>query len=244
MADLPTDSGYRRADLASVARVDIFGGHDQGEPVSESEAKPAENTASAQEGAAPSEAAPKPEGAAEAKAEGNELESLRVKLADAQGEVLKVRDQLLRTAADFDNFRKRTRKDVEDAQRKGTERTLLEVLPVADNLERAVQAAQNSGGDMNSVVEGVRMVLRFFEDAMSRLGVEKVPSVGQAFDPGLHEAVQHVESDEPAGTVISELTPGYKLGGKLLRAALVGVARPKANGDGGADEAGTQSPLN
>jgi molecular chaperone GrpE len=226
--------------------VDIFGGHDQGESVSESEAKAAENNAaSAQDGAAPSEAAPKPEGVAEAKAEGNDVEALRVKLADAQGEVLKVRDQLLRTAADFDNFRKRTRKDVDDAQRKGLERALLEVLPVADNLERAVQAAQQSGGDMNSVIEGVRMVLRFFEDAMSRLGVEKVPSVGQAFDPGLHEAVQHVESDQPAGTVISEMTPGYKLGGKLLRAALVGVARPKSTGDDGAGgEAGTESSLN
>jgi len=215
--------------------------------VSDSEAKPAENTAAtAKDGAAASEAAPKPEGAAEPKAEGNELESLRVKLADAQAEALKVRDQLLRTAADFDNFRKRTRKDVEDAQRKGLERALLEVLPVADNLERALQAAQQSGGDLSSVVEGVRMVLRFFEDAMSRLGVERVPSVGNAFDPGLHEAVQHVESEEPAGTVITEMTPGYKLGGKLLRAALVAVARPKANGDEGTSGEGdpTQTPLN
>jgi molecular chaperone GrpE len=216
----------------------------QGEPVSDSEAKAAENTAAnAKDGAASSEAGARPEGAAEPKAEGNELESLRIKLADAQAEVLKVRDQLLRTAADFDNFRKRTRKDVEDAQRKGLERALLEVLPVGDNLERAVQAAQQSSGDLNSVVEGVCMVLRFFEDAMSRLGVEKVPSVGHGFDPGLHEAVQHVESDEPAGTVVSELTPGYKLGGKLLRAAMVGVARPKSNGDGGEGEP-PQPPLN
>lgn len=206
--------------------------------MSDSEAKTAENTAAdAKDGAAPSEAA------ADVKAEGNDLESLRVKLADAQAEVLKVRDQLLRTAADFDNFRKRTRKDVEDAQRKGLERALLEVLPVADNLERAVQAAQQSG-DLNSVVEGVRMVLRFFEDAMSRLGVERVLSVGHAFDPGLHEAVQHVESDEPAGTVINEMTPGYKLGGKLLRAALVGVARPKANGEGGGEDGSPETPLN
>ena len=77
-----------------------------------------------------------PEGS-EAKPE-VDIETLRVKLADAQAEVLKVRDQLLRTAADFDNFRKRTRKDVDDAQRKGLERALVEVLSVADNLERAV----------------------------------------------------------------------------------------------------------
>jgi molecular chaperone GrpE len=222
--------------------MDIFGGHGQGELVSDSEAKPAENTA-ANSNEAPNEE-PSAEGAkadAAAEARGDsELEALRAKLADAQAEVLKVRDQLLRTAADFDNFRKRTRKDVDDAQRKGLERALLEVLPVADNLERAVQAAQQSG-DLGSVVEGVGMVLRFLEDAFSRLGVEKVASVGQGFDPGLHEAVQHVESDQPAGTVITEMTPGYKLGGKLLRAALVGVARPKAAD--GADSP-PQTPLN
>jgi molecular chaperone GrpE len=101
---------------------------------------------------------------------------------------------------------------------------LLEVLPVGDNLERAVQAAQQ-GGDAKSVVEGVSMVLRFFEDALNRLGVERVPSVGQAFDPGLHEAVQQVESEQPPGTVVSEMTPGYRVQGKLLRPAMVAVAR-------------------
>lgn len=180
----------------------------------------------------------KPEGAPEGKAEpASELESLRVKLADAQGEVLKVRDQLLRTAADFDNFRKRTRKDVEDAQRKGLEKALLEVLPVGDNLERAVQAAQQSG-DLGSVVEGVTMVLRFFEDALARLSVERVPSLGQGFDPSLHEAVQQVESDQPAGTVVVEMAPGYRLGTKLLRPAMVAVARPKAS------DTPPQPPLN
>lgn len=167
-----------------------------------------------------------------------DVESLRAKLESAQSEVLKVRDQLLRTAADFDNFRKRTRKDVEDAQRKASERVLLEVLPVADNLERAVQAAQQSG-DLNSVVEGVTMVLRFFEDAMSRLGVERIKSVGQGFDPGLHEAVQQVESDEPVGTVVTEMTPGYRIAGKLLRPAMVAVARPRADSEGA-----PQTPLN
>lgn len=177
------------------------------------------------------------------KAEGPDQdgESLRTKLADAQAEALKARDQLLRTAADFDNFRKRTRKDIEDAQRKGTERVLLEVLPVADNLERAVQAAQQSG-DLNSVVEGVSMVLRFLEDALSRLGVERVQSLGQGFDPSLHEAVQQVESDQPAGTVVTEMTPGYRLSGKLLRPAMVAVARPRSSGSDGGET--PQAPLN
>lgn len=155
-------------------------------------------------------------------------EALTRELEQAQAEATKLREQLLRTAADFDNFRKRTRRDIDDAQRKSVERVLLEVLPVSDNLERAVQAAQQ-GGDAKSVLEGVTMVLRFFEDALVRLGVERVQSVGQPFDPGLHEAVQQVDSEQNPGTVVTEMTPGYRYNGKLLRPAMVAVARARAN---------------
>jgi molecular chaperone GrpE len=156
-------------------------------------------------------------------------EALTAELEQAQAEATKLREQLLRTAADYDNYRKRARRDVEDAQRKSVEKVLLEVLPVSDNLERAVQAAQKAT-DAASVVEGVNMVLRFFEDALSRLGVERVQTVGQPFDPGLHEAVQQVESEQSPGTVVLELTPGYRMSGKLLRPAMVAVAkRPVSN---------------
>jgi len=159
-------------------------------------------------------------------------EGMRQELEQAQAEATKLREQLLRTAADFDNFRKRTRRDIEDAQRKSVERALLEVLPVSDNLERAVQAAQQ-GGDTASVIEGVTMVLRFFEDALARLGVERVQSIGQPFDPGVHEAVQQVESEQSPGTVVTEMTPGYRLNGKLLRPAMVAVARARASDGAG-----------
>jgi molecular chaperone GrpE len=161
-------------------------------------------------------------------AEAKSPEALVRELEQAQAEATKLREQLLRTAADFDNFRKRTRRDIDDAQRKSVERVLLEVLPVSDNLERAVQAAQQ-GGDAKSVLEGVTMVLRFFEDALGRLGVERVQSLGQPFDPGLHEAVQQVESEQNPGTVVIEMTPGYRYEGKLLRPAMVAVARARAN---------------
>lgn len=144
----------------------------------------------------------------------------------AKDEAARLKDQLLRTAADFDNFRKRSRRDVEDAQRKGLERALLEMLPVSDNLERAIQASTQAT-EVAAILEGVRMVLKLTEDGLSRLGAERVLSLGQPFDPGLHEAVQQVESDEPAGTVVVEMVPGYRLGGRLLRPAMVGVARPK-----------------
>ena len=196
----------------------------EGNSADTADAAPADETAPAEAASAPTELDP---------------QELLAKLEAAKAETQKVREQLLRTAADFDNFRKRTRKDIEEAQRKTSERVLLEVLPVADNLERAVQAAQQ-GGDLASVVEGVTMVLRFFEDAMSRLGVERIKSLGQGFDPGLHEAVQQIESDEPVGTVVTEMTPGYRFAGKLLRPAMVAVARPRASDEGGPP----QSPLN
>ena len=96
---------------------------------------------------------------------------------------------------------------------------------MSDNLERAVQAAQQARATCNRSSRACAWCSRFFEDALERLGVERVPSVGQPFDPGLHEAVQQVESDEPAGTVVIEMVPGYRLGGKLLRAAMVAVAQ-------------------
>ena len=154
-------------------------------------------------------------------------------LEKAKADVARFRDQWLRAAADFDNYRKRARKDVEEAQRKGLEQALLEVLPVSDNLERAVQAASQAK-DVESIVDGVRMVLKFFEDALNRLGVERVASVGQLFDPAQHEAVQQVETrDAPIGTIVGEMMPGYRLGPKLLRAAMVSVARaPSAPANG------------
>jgi len=156
------------------------------------------------------------------------VDPVAAELEKARADVTRFRDQWLRAAADFDNFRKRARRDVEEAQRKGLEQALLEVLPVSDNLERAVQAA-SSANDVQSIVDGVRMVLKFFEDALNRLGVERIASVGQTFDPALHEAVQQVETaSAPMGTIMGEMMPGYRLGTKLLRAAVVSVARPPA----------------
>jgi molecular chaperone GrpE len=190
--------------------------------VNDAEVKPGANGANG-----PDQGAPTEQGTAAELDEAAGVELLRRDFEQAKEDAARLKDQLLRTAADFDNFRKRSRKDVEDAQKKGMERALLELLPVSDNLERAIQAAGQSQ-EAGAVVEGIRMVLKLTEDALTRLGVERIQSVGQPFDPGLHEAVQQVESDAPAGTVIFEMVPGYRLGGKLLRAAMVAVARPKA----------------
>ena len=137
----------------------------------------------------------------------------------------KLKDQLLRTLADFDNYRKRSRRDEEAAKHRGREDVLRELLPVFDNLERAATYAK-TGADAKAIGDGIGMVLKLFEDAVQRLGGQRLKALGQPFDPNIHEAIQQVESAEhAAGIVAVELVPGYQLGERLLRPALVIVAK-------------------
>ena len=150
-------------------------------------------------------------------------------LAEAQAEAARLKDALLRTAADFDNFRKRTRRELEEARRNGREDLLRALLPVFDNLERAIQSAQRTS-DVKAMTEGLTMVQRQFIDALGREGIARVPTIGRPFDPGVHEAIQQVETSEHVpGTVIAEVQPGYTQGERLLRAAMVVVARGKSD---------------
>lgn len=146
-------------------------------------------------------------------------------LTVAQGERDRLKDQLLRVAADFDNYRKRARKDVEEGEKRAREDVIRELLPVIDNLERAVHAAVGAT-DVTSIVDGIKMVMRLFEDQSSRIGLSRLTCVGERFDPALHDAIQQLETDEFApGTVVTEIVPGYRLGEKLVRPAMVVVAR-------------------
>ncbi|MBL8601543.1 MAG: nucleotide exchange factor GrpE [Myxococcales bacterium] len=138
-----------------------------------------------------------------------------------------LRDQLLRSRADFDNFRKRARRDEDDAKKRAKEDVLRELLPVFDNLERAANFSKSST-DAKAIGEGVVMVLRLFEDTLTRVGGSRLKSVGQVFDPNVHEAIQQVEHDEyPAGVVVQEFVPGYQFADRLLRAAQVVVSKGK-----------------
>jgi molecular chaperone GrpE len=158
-------------------------------------------------------------------------------VAEARAEAARMKEQWMRTAADFDNFRKRSRRELEDTRKAGKEDLLKEFLPVFDNLERAVQSAQRAT-DVKAVAEGLQMVLRQYVDTLARGGITKVPTVGTQFDPTHHEAIQQVETDEhPPGTVVAEVQPGYMQGERLIRAAMVVVAKPKSkSGDSEASE--------
>ena len=146
------------------------------------------------------------------------------RLAALEKEKQDTYERLLRTAADFDNFRKRARKDTEDARLKAREEVLKEILPGIDNLERAIAAG---GSSPEGVLEGVRLVLRQFQSALERVEVKSFESVGQTFDPTRHEAIAQVETrDQPPGSVVTEMQRGYTIGSRLLRPALVTVAKP------------------
>lgn len=152
-------------------------------------------------------------------------------VAEAKAEAARFKEQWVRSAADFDNFRKRSRKEVDDARKGGREELLKELLPVFDNLERAIQSAQRAT-EVKPVAEGLSMILRQFGETLNRGNIQRVPAVGQPFDPSVHEAIQQVETDEhPPGTVIAEVQPGYTQGDRLVRAAMVVVAKAKSATD-------------
>jgi molecular chaperone GrpE len=151
-------------------------------------------------------------------------------LTQAREETQRMKDQWMRTAADFDNFRKRARREVDDARRGGREDLLKELLPVFDNLERGIQSGKTAT-EVKAVVDGLQMILKQFDGTLARIGIQKVPTIGTPFDPMVHEAIQQVETSEhPPGTVVAEVQPGYMAGERLVRAAMVVVAKPKAEG--------------
>ena len=130
-------------------------------------------------------------------------------------------DRYLRAAADLDNYRKRAQREREEVQKFGLEQLLKHLIPILDNLERALQAAAKD----DPLAGGVRLVLRTFEEILGRHGVRGFSALGQPFDPRLHEALMQVAtSEQPPGTVVMEHGRGFLLNDRLVRPAMVGVA--------------------
>jgi molecular chaperone GrpE len=164
-----------------------------------------------------------------------ELEEARSQLEFSQSKSREMMERLkdshergLRAAADLDNYKKRAQKEKEEVQKFGSERLLKDFLPVLDNLDRALEAAQKSN-DFDSFRTGVDMTRKLFEGAFTKHGVKGFSAAGLPFDPRLHEAMQQVESAAvPAGHVLYEAVRGYMLNERLMRPALVVVARAPA----------------
>jgi molecular chaperone GrpE len=167
----------------------------------------------------------------------DELASLRQQLAAKEFEAKTNYDRYVRQVAEAENFKKRNARERDDAIRFANEALLKDILPVLDNLERAIAHAAD-GENGKSLVDGVEMVLKGFLDVLSKFGVSQISAVGQPFDPSKHEAMAQVVSDEhEPNTVVNELHRGYMFRDRLLRASLVSVAKApetkeKKNGSG------------
>ena len=168
-----------------------------------------------------SDSAPQPELPEEA----SELAKLREQVAAKERECEENYDRYMRQLAELDNFRKRTKREKDDAIRFANEALMRDLLPVVDNLERAV-AHSKGGGNGKPLVEGVEMVLKGFLDALTKHGLVQVSAVGEPFDPAKHEAMAQLPTEDCApNTVVEEHHKGYLLGDRLLRPALVTVAK-------------------
>lgn len=174
-------------------------------------------------------------------------EDLSQKVAVQAREIEALQDRYLRLAAEFDNYRKRTVRERTDLIRTAHEGLLLELLPVLDNLERALAAARSSaassqGGE--ALIEGVDITLRLFKGMLEKQGVKEIETVGREFDPTVHHAVEQVRTaDHPENTVMEEVLRGYLLDQKVLRPALVKVstgAAPPSEAEGGPEVKGSE----
>lgn len=155
----------------------------------------------------------------------DETVQLRNELTQALSDTKTHQEQYLRTLADMENLRKRTQRDKEELAKFANESILREILPVIDNLERAVEHAEQAESN-DGLFEGVQMTLTQFGQLLSKFGVEPVEAVGQVFDPAYHQAMGQMESEEhPINTVVQQMQKGYQLNERLLRPAFVMLAK-------------------
>ena len=148
------------------------------------------------------------------------------------GQLVENRDKYVRLLADFDNFRRRAHKDRQDVIQYGHENLVKDLLSTVDNLDRAIEHAQQSDdGDLASLLQGVELVQRELYAALAKHEVHVIDAAGCPFDPSLHEAMAQAQDDSvPSNSVIEVLQKGYRLRDRLLRPARVVVAKPPADG--------------
>lgn len=145
-------------------------------------------------------------------------------LSKLQAELEEQQQRVLRTQADFDNFRRRTQKEKEDLAKYASSLLITELLPVIDNFERALSTGTDNP-EVSSYAKGVEMIFRQLEGVLKAEGLEEMNSVGQPFNPEFHQAIMQVESDEyEEGIVVEEVQKGYKLKDRVLRPAMVKVS--------------------
>jgi molecular chaperone GrpE len=149
----------------------------------------------------------------------------RDELAEQKKQYEDLNDRYLRLAADFDNYRKRTARDHETMVQTASEHFAVDILEIADNLERALKS------DDNHLRTGVEQIHQLLCGILTRHGITPIDALKKSFDPGEHEAVAHIPSDETEGTVVDVVSPGYRMHRKVIRYAKVAVSRGNTSRD-------------
>lgn len=170
--------------------------------------------------------------------EEDKLPDLQVELEDALREIDKFKDMALRAEAEAQNVRRRAERDVENAHKFGLEKFVANLLPVADSLEKAIEAVDQAQGIEDSaataIIEGVGLCQKMLLDVLAKEGVTVVDPEGEPFDPNLHQAMSMVEvPDAEPNSVVAVIQKGYTLNGRLVRPAMVMVSRAPAQKDDG-----------
>lgn len=150
---------------------------------------------------------------------------LRAKIEQLEADAKEASNRYLRLAADFDNYKKRVRQEQADTVQHANVDLISKLLPVVDNFHRVIESAP---ADVDEAwLQGIKLTLQQLDELLASQGVSPIDSIGTLFDPTLHEAIGHEESDEhPEDTVVSEVRRGYRLHDRVVRPALVRVARP------------------
>lgn len=160
------------------------------------------------------------------------FDEMRAETIRAREEADKFRDAALRAEAEMQNVRRRSEREVEHAVKYGVEKIVQNLLPVVDSLEKAVEAAEQTGADNDAtqaIIEGVGLCQRLFLEVIVKAGVVTVDPHGEPFDPNLHQAISMVENpDVEPNSVVAVVQKGYSLNGRLVRPAMVMVAKGKA----------------
>ncbi len=166
-----------------------------------------------------------------------EVTDLNHQLLEKTDELHALNDKYLRLAAEFDNYKRRVQRDQQDTIRFANEKLFKDLLPTLDNLERALQSGREQAL-IQGLLEGVDLTYKHFLDTLQKMGIKQVTSVGESFDPAKHQAVGQVESiTVPENVVVEEYQKGYFLHDRILRPAMVTVAKAKTEpGDEAAQE--------
>ncbi|MFY9309884.1 MAG: nucleotide exchange factor GrpE [Bacteroidia bacterium] len=167
------------------------------------------------------------------------IETLRAGYEKKEQEVREAQDRFMRTLADFENYKKRTQRDQSDALKYANEKLIKELLPVIDNLDRALAHSRETR-DFDRMMEGIELVHKQLLSALGKFGVAPIESLHQPFDPFLHQSIGQVEVEEGSNAkenqVVGETQKGYHLNDRVLRPSLVMIAKKKAppsgNGEG------------